>query len=86
MSDTPYVTETPGVCGGYPVVRGTRIPVRILVSVYRATCDLAEILARYPHLTVEQVQGALDYYAAHPARVDEDFARHASVLAEMQSH
>ncbi len=84
MREHSYVSETPGVCGGYPVVRGTRIPVRILVNVYREAGDLAEILAMYPHLTAEQVQGALDYYAAEPARVDEDIARHAHALAELQ--
>jgi uncharacterized protein (DUF433 family) len=84
MNHSPYVNETPGVCGGYPVIRGTRIPVRILVGLYREYGDLAEILAAYPHLTAEQVQGALDYYAADPARVDEDTARHARALAELQ--
>jgi uncharacterized protein (DUF433 family) len=84
MKDNSYVSETPGVCGGYPVVRGTRIPVRILVGMYHEYGDLAEILAAYPHLTAEQVQGALDYYAAYPARVDEDITRHARALAELQ--
>ena len=84
MHDHPYVSETPGVCGGYPVVRGTRIPVRIVVQFYRETGDLDSILAMYPYLTREQLQGALDYYAACPARVDEDFARHARAWAELQ--
>jgi uncharacterized protein (DUF433 family) len=85
MHDHPYVSETPGVCGGYPVVRGTRIPVRILVAVYRESGGVEQILAMYPHLSPEQVQGALDYYATFPARVDEDFARHAHALAELQN-
>ena len=84
MRDHPYVSETPGVCGGYPVVRGTRIPVRIIVNVYRESGSLDEILAMYPHLTREQVQGVLDFYAACPARVDEDDGRHARALAELQ--
>jgi uncharacterized protein (DUF433 family) len=84
VHENPYVSETPGVCGGYPVVRGTRIPVRILVSVFRRTGDLVEILAMYPYLTPAQVQGALNYYAAQPARVDEDVARHAHALVELQ--
>jgi uncharacterized protein (DUF433 family) len=84
MPEHPYVSETPGVCGGYPVVRGTRIPVRILVNVFGQTSNLAEILAMYPHLTPVQVQGALDYYAEQPARVDEDIARHAHALVEPQ--
>ena len=84
MHDHPYVSETPGVCGGYPVVRGTRIPVRIILHAYQETRDLGSILAMYPHLSREQVQGALDYYTAYPGRVDEDIARHERVLAELE--
>ena len=84
MHDHPYVSETPGVCGGYPVVRGTRIPVRIILHVYQETRDLGSILAMYPHLSCEQVQGALDYYTAHPTSVDEDITRHARTVAEPQ--
>ncbi len=82
MPHHPYVSETPGVCGGYPVIQGTRIPVRIIVETYRETGDLAAILEAYSHLSREQVQGALDYYAVCPMCVDEDIARHARALAE----
>jgi uncharacterized protein (DUF433 family) len=80
----PYVSETPGVCGGYPVVRGTRTPVRLLVEAYRQVHTIEATQAAFPHLTLEQVRGALDYYDAHPSRVDADFERHARVLAEQQ--
>ncbi|HLH22139.1 MAG TPA: DUF433 domain-containing protein [Chloroflexota bacterium] len=80
----PYVSETPGVCGGYPVVRGTRTPVRLLVEAFRELGEVEATQAAFPHLTIEQVRGALAYYAAHPARVDADFERHARVLAERQ--
>ncbi len=84
MHDHPYGSETPGVCGGYPVVRGTRTPVWVIVAAYRDFGGLERTLARFSYLTREQVQGALDYYAAHPARVDEDTARHARALAVVQ--
>jgi len=84
MHDHPYVSETPGVCGGYPVVRGTRTPVWLLVQAYRETRDVDKTAAAFRHLTREQVQGALDYYAQYPARVDEDEARNARALAEVQ--
>jgi uncharacterized protein (DUF433 family) len=84
MQDHPYVSETPGVCGGYPVVRGTRTPVWVIVETYRETGDIEPMLAMFSHLTREQIQGALDYYAAYPTRVDEDIARHARALAELQ--
>lgn len=78
----PYVSETPGVVGGYPAIRDTRMPVRAIVEVYRETNDTQSILEVYPHLSREQVLGALDYYRRFPARVDEDIATNtAAVLA-----
>jgi uncharacterized protein (DUF433 family) len=79
-----FVEETPGVGGGYPQVRGTRIPVRTIVAYYRAYGDVAPILRMFPYLTREQVQGALDYYAQSPGRVEEDRERNARALAELQ--
>ncbi len=85
MTTTIYVTETPGVCGGYPCIVNTRIPVRLIVEFFREMPDVAAILAIYPQLSREQVEGALAYYAAHPERVDEDIERNARALAELQS-
>ena len=42
-------------------------------------------LPQITHLTREQARGALDYYLAHPARVDEDIAWNARVLAALQN-
>ncbi len=41
------------------------------------------IPARNPQLTRAEVRAALDYYAAHPARVDEDIQRNESVWEEI---
>ena len=79
-----FVEETPGVGGGYPQVRGTRIPVRTIVAYYRAYGDVDRIQRMFPYLTREQLQGALDYYAESPGRVDEDFERNARALVELQ--
>ena len=84
VADDPYVASYPGVCGGYPVVRGTRTPVRVIVAIHRQLGDFESTARWFSYLRKEQIQGALDYYAKHPARVDEDFARNARSLAELQ--
>ncbi len=85
-SGTPYrlVTETPGVMGGYPVVRGTRVPVRAIVEALQETNDVTEVLDLYPQLSPEQVQDALAYYRADPTRVDEDIATNRRAIARLQ--
>ena len=78
------IRETPGVCGGYPCVGHTRVSVRTVVNMYRATGhDLERTHEMLNMLTREQIQAALDYYAAHPARVDEDIERNARAWAEI---
>ncbi len=83
-TEQSVVKETPGVCGGYPCIGDTRIPVRLIVEFTRDGLDIDAILAIYPQLSREQVRGALDYYKAHPARVDEDIARNARSWMELQ--
>src|SRR5690242_9698523 len=70
------IRETPGVCGGYPCVGMTRVSVRVVVNMYRlAGGDIERTHEALDMLTREQIEAALDYYARHPARVDEDIAR-----------
>lgn len=77
--------ENPGVNGGYPVVRGSSIPVRIVVEMLRKTQSIDAIVAMYPHLGRERIEGALAYYAVHPDRVDEDIERNARAWAAHQA-
>jgi uncharacterized protein (DUF433 family) len=83
MLITEYVSETPGVNGGYPVISGTRTPVWVLVEYARDSYDVQQIVELLPHLRSEQVQGALDYYASDPERVDEDRARNSRAWSEL---
>jgi len=70
----PYVTRIPGVCGGHPVVRGTRVPVQTIVGYYKLGMSTGEILAGLPHLTAAQVFDALSYYHDHQAEIEADIA------------
>ncbi|HZS03144.1 MAG TPA: DUF433 domain-containing protein [Chloroflexota bacterium] len=85
MISHPYVSETLGINGGYPVVRGTRTPVRVIVKFFRQTHNLEQVHDLLPHLTMEELRGALDYYERHPERVDEDIERNDRAWAELQS-
>lgn len=77
------ITETPGVCGGYPCIGATRIPVRMIVELFNDTDDLNQTVAMFPQLTRQQITDALAYYREHPDRVDADIARNARVVAHL---
>jgi uncharacterized protein (DUF433 family) len=81
----PMIAEHPDVNGGYPVVRPTRIAVRLIVEAFRETGEFDETAEAFPQLSREQIQAALDYYRDHPARVDEDIERNARALRAIRS-
>ena len=60
----------PAVMTGLPVIRGTRIPVEMVVRLVAQGIAFQDILTDYPRLVREDVQAALWYAAA--AIVHED--------------
>ena len=57
------VVTDPNVMAGKPVVRGTRIPVDLLVRMVAQGIPEAEILCEYPRLEREDIRAALTYAA-----------------------
>jgi len=49
----------PRVCGGKPVIRGTRIPVAVLLELLAAGEGWESILEGYPELSKEDLQAVL---------------------------
>lgn len=58
------ITYNPTIMAGKPVIRGTRIPIDLLVRMVAQGIPQQEILADYPRLQAEDIQAALLYAAA----------------------
>ena len=70
-SGSQVIVRNPGVHGGEPIVRGTRVPVRsIVIALERHSGDVARV-GRSFTLDPEQVRAALAYYETHKAEIDE---------------
>lgn len=81
----PYVWRKPGVCGGSPVVRGTRFPVRsVVIYVLRQGMTPEEMVREWPHLKLEYVYDALSFYYDHRTEIDREI-RHADRLFARQA-
>ncbi len=65
-----YVEQKAGVCGGEPVIIGTRISVSLIVEMERAGTSVDEMVTMYPHITHAQVYDALSYYYDHKKEID----------------
>jgi uncharacterized protein (DUF433 family) len=73
---SPHVERRPGVCGGIPVIRGTRFPVRSVVEyVLHHGMTPEEMVAQWKRLTLGQVHGALAFYYDHRKEIDADMRR-----------
>ena len=54
----------PKVCNGRPVIKGTRIPVSVILGQMAEGESLDSILNGYPELTKEDIRDALLYASA----------------------
>ena len=57
------ISADPRICGGQACVRGTRVPVYVILDFLAAGNTIEEILAEYPQLTREDVLAAIEYSA-----------------------
>ena len=56
-----YIVSTPDVLRGKPRIKGTRIPVSLILGYLAAGNTLDEIIKEYPDITKEQIAACLDY-------------------------
>jgi len=63
------IEVNPEICGGKPVIRGTRIMVRNILGMVAGGYSVDRIVTAYPDLTREDVNEALEYAAQV---IDED--------------
>ena len=68
----PYVQRKRGVCGGRPVIRGSRFPVSSIVWNHKLGLTVEEMLREFPALTPAQIYDALSYYYDHQAEIEEE--------------
>ena len=64
------ITVDPRVMTGKPVIRGTRIPVELIVRMLAQGIPETDILREYPRLQPQDIRAALTYAARSLA--DED--------------
>jgi uncharacterized protein (DUF433 family) len=57
------IEVNPRICGGKPVIRGSRIMVRNILGMVAGGYTVERILAAYPDLTGDGVNAALEYAA-----------------------
>jgi len=70
-----YVTRTPEILSGEPIIAGTRTSVRAIVSLWHMDNKPEEIPSHLPHITLAQVFDALSFYLDNQSEIDEYIER-----------
>lgn len=55
------ISSDPAICGGMPCIRGTRIPVALIVDAVAEGLTSDQVVDHYPHLVADDVRAALTY-------------------------
>jgi len=64
MDVSNFITRNPATCGGEPVFKGTRVPLRTVLASLADGDDEAELLKSFPTLTHEHISAAIAFAAA----------------------
>ena len=63
MTLTDRIETNPNVMLGKPVIRGTRIPVALMLRKLSEGASETDLLAAYPHFTRENIHAAMRFAA-----------------------
>lgn len=64
------IARNPAILRGKPIIRGTRVPVYLIVDFINNGATPDQIVADYPDLTPEDVEAALAFAAQEHARTE----------------
>lgn len=70
MDWKPFIYTDTGICGGRPIIRGTRITVEMILEDLAHGATVDGILRSYPHLPKEAVPASLAF-ASEMIRFDD---------------
>ncbi|HXF60059.1 MAG TPA: DUF433 domain-containing protein [Caldilineaceae bacterium] len=74
VTEHPHVVRVAEVCGGSPIIKGSRIPVRHIAELYKRGETVDEIVEAHPQLSAAAVYDAISYYLDHQAEIEQEIA------------
>lgn len=63
MKLSDRITVDPGICHGQACIKGTRIPVSVILDCLAEGISENEILKEYPALAAQDIKAAIEYAA-----------------------
>ena len=67
MTYQNHIARDPQICGGQPVIRGTRVPVRVVLAHLAHGATIEAIVKEFPTVSEEDVRAIIAFAAASAA-------------------
>lgn len=64
MNYRQHIVRDPKICGGEPVIKGTRVTLRTILASLAEGARIEEILEDFPTLTEEDLRAVIAFAAA----------------------
>jgi len=64
MENHPRIAINKEICHGKPCIKGTRIPVYLILEMIEYGLSFEQVLEEYPHITKEDIQACLKFAKA----------------------
>lgn len=64
MDYLQYIVRDPQICGGDPVIRGTRVTIRTILASLAEGATTEQILKDFPTLTEKDIRAVIAFAAA----------------------
>lgn len=55
-----YLTSNPRILRGKLVIKGTRVPISLIIQLLKDELTIENIHEQYPHITIHMIEGALN--------------------------
>jgi uncharacterized protein (DUF433 family) len=59
-----YIERNPQICGGEPVIKGTRVTLRTILASLAEGASIEEITADFPTISADDVRAVIAFAAA----------------------
>jgi uncharacterized protein (DUF433 family) len=64
MDYLSHIVRDPAICGGEPMIKGTRVTLRTVLGSLAEGAEVDEILTDFPTLTAEDIRAVVAFAAA----------------------
>ena len=64
MNYSDHIVRDPAICGGEPVIRGTRVTLRTILATLAEGVEEAEIIRNFPAITPADLRAVIAFAAA----------------------